>query len=81
MTPRFFDACLLVAACANLHCMEGCPDESTNTLVMGTYEVTDSSSHPDAVGGTIVLDGDHNGVLTYTAGGVDHTVAYWWGPE
>ena len=81
MTRRLFDGCLLVAACANLHCMESCPDEGTNTLVMGTYEVMASASHPDAVGGKLVLDGDHNAVLTYTADGVEHTVAYWWGPE
>lgn len=81
MSRRVFDACLLVAAFANVHCDGNCPDEGTNALVMGTYEVTDSASHPDAVGGTVVLDGDHNAVLTYTADGVDHTVAYWWGPE
>ena len=77
-----YDACLLVAAFANVHC-ENCPDppEGTDALVIGTYEVTESSSHPDAIGGTIVLDGDHNAVLRYTADGVDHTIAYSLGPE
>ena len=81
MKLGLFDACLLVAAFANLHCEGKCPDQGTNALVMGSYEVTDSASHPVAVGGTIVLDGDHNAVLTYTVDGVDHTVAYGWGPE
>ena len=81
MKRRLFDGCLFVAAVANVHCEGKCPDAGTNTLVMGTYEVTDSASHPDAVGGTLVLDGDHNAVLTYTADGADHTVAYWWGAE
>ena len=81
MKRRLFDACLLLAALANLRCHQNCPDEGTNALVMGTYEVTESASHPDAVGGTIVLDGDHNAVLTYTVDGVEHTVAYGWGPE
>ena len=81
MKRRLLDGCLLVAAFANLHCHMNCPDEGTNTLVMGPYEVTESSTHHAAVGGTIVLDGDHNAVLTYSADGVDHTVAYWWGPE
>ena len=81
MKRRLFDGFLLLAACANLYCDGNCPDQGTNTLYMGTYEVTRSATHPDAVGGTIVLDGDHNAVLTYTSDGVDHTVAYWWGPE
>ncbi len=76
------DAWLLVAALANVHC-ENCPDPpaGTNALVMGTYEVTESASHPDAVGGTIILDGDHDAMLTYTADGLDHTVSYGWDPE
>jgi hypothetical protein len=81
MKRRLIDSCLLVASLANLRCEGPCPARGTDALVMGTYEVTESASHPDAVGGAIVLDGDHNAVLTYTANGVDHTVAYWWGPE
>jgi hypothetical protein len=81
MIGRIFDGLSWFGLFANLSCEGRCPDVGTNSLVMGAYEVTYSDPNADVVGGTIVLDGDHNAVLTYEAEGVEHTVAYWWGPE